>query len=51
VVFNSTTGRAEIWHDSDWSDAAGRVQLATLDNVTTLAGTVAITHTSFVRRG
>lgn len=51
VVFNSTTGRAEIWHDSDWSDAAGRVQLATLDNVTTLAGTVAITNTSFVRRG
>jgi hypothetical protein len=50
-VFNSTTGRAELWYDTDWSDAANRVKLATLDNVTTLAGTVAITNTSFVRRG
>ncbi|MFN5560982.1 MAG: beta strand repeat-containing protein, partial [Opitutaceae bacterium] len=51
LVFNSTTGRAELWYDTDWSDAANRVKLATLDNVTTLAGTVAITNTSFVRRG
>ena len=43
IVFNSTTGKAEIWYDDDWSDAAGRTQLATLDNITTLAGVTALT--------
>jgi len=36
AVFNSSTGRGEIWFDTDWSDTAGRTQLATLDNLTTL---------------
>jgi Ca2+-binding RTX toxin-like protein len=31
IVFNSDTGKAEIWYDDDWTDAAGRTQLATID--------------------
>ena len=34
VVFNSTTGKAEIWFDTNWNDTANRVQIATLDGVT-----------------
>ena len=37
LVFNSTTGRGEIWYDTDWDSTAGRVKVATLNNVTTLA--------------
>jgi hypothetical protein len=38
VVFNSSTGRGEIWFDADWSDTVGRTQIATLDNVVALVG-------------
>jgi Ca2+-binding RTX toxin-like protein len=48
VVFNSTTAKAEIWYDADWSGAAGRVQLASLDNVVDLAGVQALTNNQFV---
>ena len=48
VVFNSTTGRGEIWFDTDWSNTANRVQIATLDNVTTLAQLTAITASDIV---
>jgi VCBS repeat-containing protein len=37
LVFNSTTGRGEIWYDTDWDNTGNRVKVATLDNVTTLA--------------
>jgi len=37
LVFNSTTGRGEIWFDSDWDDTGDRVKVATLGNITTLA--------------
>ena len=37
LVFNSTTGRGEIWYDTDWDNAGNRVKVATLNNVTTLA--------------
>ncbi len=47
-AFNSTTGRGEIWFDTDWSNASGRVQIATLNNITTLAGITAITNTDIV---
>ena len=50
LVFNSTTGAAELWYDSDWSNAAGRVKLATLSSITTLAGTAAITNARFINR-
>ena len=38
VVFNSTTVKGEIWYDADWAAAGGTVQVATLDNIVTLAG-------------
>jgi len=37
LVFNTTTGRGEIWFDTDWDDTGNRVRVATLNNVTTLA--------------
>lgn len=48
LVFNSTTGKGELWYDNDWSDAGSRVQLATLDNVTTLTGVTDFTNADFV---
>ena len=48
IVFNSDTGRGEIWFDTNWSDAANRVQIATLNNITTLAGVTAITASDIV---
>ena len=38
----------EIWFDSDWHDTGSRVKIATLDNITTLAGITAITNTDIV---
>ena len=48
LVFNSTSSRGEMWYDADWSDAVGRVQLATFDNIVTLAGVTDLTFESFV---
>jgi len=48
VVFNSTTSRGEMWYDNDWSTAAGRVQLATFDNIVTLTGITDLTEASFI---
>jgi hypothetical protein len=48
LVFNSTTSRGELWHDVDWSTAADRVQVATFNNIDTLAGIAAFNHSNFV---
>ena len=48
IAFNSDTARGEIWYDTDWDDAAGRVQIATLSNVNSLAGVTAITASDIV---
>ncbi|WP_143019444.1 beta strand repeat-containing protein [Mesorhizobium qingshengii] len=48
LVFNSTTGRGELWFDSDWSSTGGRTQIATFDNITTLGGLTAITAADIV---
>ncbi|MFD2053585.1 VCBS domain-containing protein [Mesorhizobium calcicola] len=48
IVFNSTTGKGEIWFDSDWSNTGSRVQVATLSNVTNVAGVTAITASDIV---
>jgi Ca2+-binding RTX toxin-like protein len=48
IVFNSTTGKGEIWFDTDWNNTANRVQVATLNNITTLAGVAAITASDIV---
>ncbi len=38
IFLNSTTGKAEVYYDSDGETAGGEVLLATLDSITTLAG-------------
>lgn len=51
LVFNSTTGKGEMWFDSTWADATAdgtRVQLATFDNITTLAGVQSFVFSDFV---
>lgn len=48
LVFNSTTGKGELWYDADWSSTAARTQVATLDNVVDLAGVKSFTNTDFV---
>ena len=48
IAFNSTTAKGEIWYDTDWDDAANRVQIATLSNVNSLAGVTAITASDIV---
>ena len=48
VVFNSDTGRGEIWFDTNWETSGGRSLVATLDNITTLAGVAALTAADFV---
>ena len=47
VVFNSTTNLAEIWFDTDWSNTANRVQVATLNGVTATQ-VAALARTDFV---
>ncbi|MFZ6050190.1 beta strand repeat-containing protein [Pseudomonas sp. CR3202] len=48
IAFNSNTGRGEVWFDTDWSSTAGRVKVATLDNITNLSGVTSITNTDIV---
>jgi len=48
VVFNSSTGRGEVWFDTDWTTTADRVQIATLDNIVTLAGVTGLSATGGV---
>ncbi|MBZ9777198.1 type I secretion C-terminal target domain-containing protein, partial [Mesorhizobium sp. CO1-1-8] len=48
LVFNSTTGHGELWFDTNWSDAAGRTQVATFDNITTLGQLTTLTSADFV---
>jgi len=48
LVFNSTTGKGELWYDAGWDTQAGRVQLATFDNITTLAGVTALGASNFI---
>jgi len=48
IVFNSTSGRGEIWFDDNWANGSNRVKVATLNNITTLAGVTAITNSDIV---
>lgn len=45
LAFNSNTGKGEIWFDTDWDNTGGRVRIATLDNITSLAQLDQITNT------
>lgn len=48
LVFNSTTNKGELWFDQNWSDAGGRSQVATFDDVITLVGVTSFDNTDFV---
>jgi VCBS repeat-containing protein len=48
LVYDSTTGHGEIWFDSNWANTAGRTQVATLTDVTSLAQLTAITNSDIV---
>jgi Ca2+-binding RTX toxin-like protein len=47
LVFNSTTNKGELWFDSNWS-TTGRSQVATFDNITSLAELTGFKNTDFV---
>lgn len=48
LVYNTTTGKGELWYDADWSTTANRSQVVTFDTVTTLTGVQAFSNTDFV---
>ncbi|MBS3648086.1 tandem-95 repeat protein [Pseudaminobacter sp. 19-2017] len=48
VVFNSTTGVSELWHDDNWSNTAGRVQVASFQDLDTLPELLGLNSTNFV---
>jgi len=48
LVFNTTTGRSELWYDDDWTSTATRSQLVTFDNITTIGQHQGFTQASFV---
>ncbi|OUS14163.1 hypothetical protein A9Q89_01470 [Gammaproteobacteria bacterium 53_120_T64] len=48
LVFDSTTNKAELWHDANWSDANNRSHVATFDDVVTLVGVQAFSNTDFI---
>ena len=43
VVFNETTSKGEIWYDADWNAADGEVQIATLNDITTVGEITGLT--------
>ena len=48
LVHNSTTNKAEIWYDSDWSGTGNRSHILTLDNIVDLSGLIGMSNTDFV---
>lgn len=48
VVFNSTSGKGELWYDANWSTASGRTQTAEFSNITDLASLTGLSNTDFV---
>lgn len=48
LVHNTTTGKAEVWYDSNWNDTASRQHILTFDNVVDLTGVTGFSNTDFV---
>ncbi|WP_211346573.1 beta strand repeat-containing protein, partial [Panacagrimonas perspica] len=49
LVFNSTTNRGELWFDPRWETTVARVQVATFENITSLAQLTAFDNTNFIQ--
>ncbi len=47
LVHNTTTGKAELWYDNNWSNS-GRDHIATYDDVVDLVGVQDFSNTDFV---
>ena len=47
LVFNSTSGKGELWYDDNWADT-GRDLVAVFDNITDLVGLTGLSNTDFV---
>jgi Ca2+-binding RTX toxin-like protein len=47
LAYNNTTGKGELWYDSNWNNTPGRVQVTTFDNVSSLTTLNAFTNANF----
>jgi hypothetical protein len=48
LVHNTSTNKAELWYDNDWSTSNNRDHVITFDNVVDLAGVKSFTNVDFV---
>ncbi len=48
LVHNTTSGKAELWYDNDWSTAGSRSHIVTYDNVVDLVGVQDFSNSDFV---
>lgn len=48
LVHNTTSGKAELWYDDNWSDAGSRSHIVTYDNVVDLVGVQGFSNSDFV---
>ncbi|OSQ45270.1 hypothetical protein MGEO_18285 [Marivita geojedonensis] len=48
LVFNSTSGKGELWFDTDWSTTTSRSQTAVFDNIDSLVELTGLSNTDFV---
>jgi len=47
LAYNDTTGRGELWYDTNWNNSANRTQVATFDNVQSFATLDTFTNANF----
>jgi Ca2+-binding RTX toxin-like protein len=47
LAYNNTTGRGELWYDTNWNNSANRAQVATFDNVQDLTTLNTFTNANF----
>ncbi|MDF2766610.1 MAG: hypothetical protein K0S81_3605, partial [Rhodospirillales bacterium] len=47
LVFNSTTGLGELWHDANWSDIGDRHQVATFNDIDAATELTGLTNANF----
>ena len=48
LVYNTSTNKAELWYDNDWSTTNNRDHVITFDNIIDLAGVKSFTNVDFV---
>jgi len=48
LVYNTSSNKAELWYDNDWSTASNRDHVVTFDNIVDLAGVKSFSNLDFV---